>query len=76
MTQNAEPLTLKCPVCQARFRGQPVCSRCSTDLSMLMRISARAWAARQRARVALRGGDLSSALRWHAIARQLHDVKT
>lgn len=75
MTQNAEPLTLKCPVCQARFRGQPVCSRCSTDLAALMRLSARAWAARQRARAVLRAGDLPAALRWLSLARQLHDVK-
>ena len=75
MTQPAEPLTLKCPVCFARFRGHATCSRCGTDLSSLMRIAANAWAARQRCREAMRAGDLNAALRWSAVGRQLHDTE-
>ena len=47
------PRQASCPVCGARFRSTPICSRCRTDLSPLMRIAARAWAARERSRSAL-----------------------
>ena len=65
------PRPLKCPVCGAGFRGRATCSRCGTDLSAPMRIAAKAWAARERSRAALRAGDLPTALRWAAAARQL-----
>lgn len=67
------PLTLKCPVCGARFRAAATCSRCGTDLTMLMRIAAKAWAMRERSRSALRGGDLAGAMRWVAAAQRLHN---
>jgi len=65
---------LKCPVCQAKFRGTAVCSRCGTDLTPLMRIAAKAWSARRQSVEALRAGNLSLALRLSAQARKLHRV--
>ncbi len=32
----------RCPVCRARYRDEPVCRRCRTDLVSLHRIAARA----------------------------------
>ena len=72
MNQASPALTLQCPVCAARFRGSVTCSRCGTDLSALMWIAARAWAARQRCRAALAAADLDGALHWAAAARRLH----
>jgi len=66
------PRQASCPVCGARFRSTTICSRCKTDLAPLMRIAARAWAARERGRSALNAGDLSRAFRWEALARRLH----
>ena len=74
MSEPATGLSLKCPVCGARFRGSGTCSRCGTDLRPLMRIAARAWRAREQCRAALRAGDLDSALRWSAVARRLQAV--
>jgi hypothetical protein len=51
----------RCPVCQARFRGVPVCSRCGADLSRLMQIAAEAWRLRQAARGALAAGEFGRA---------------
>ena len=62
---------LKCPVCNARFRGSAACSRCGADLTALQRIAARAWVARNRCRQALRAGDLTAAVRNSAAARRL-----
>jgi len=53
----------RCPVCQARFRGARICSRCGADLEPLMRLAVNAWQLRQAARRALEGGDLERALR-------------
>ena len=61
----------RCPVCQARFRASPICSRCGTDLAPLMRVAARAHAARAAGRAALARGDLPIALQWIALADQL-----
>ena len=72
MTEPQLPPPGRCPVCGARFRSTPACSRCSTDLLPLMRIVARAWAARERSRSALNAGDLSRALQLEAKARRLH----
>lgn len=72
MNEAAARPTLSCPVCGARFRGGPACSRCGSDLRALMRIAAQAWQARQRCRIALRDGNLDLALRWSEAARQLH----
>jgi phage shock protein A len=47
----------RCPVCQARFRGASICSRCGADLSRLMRLAAEAWRLREAARTALQAGE-------------------
>jgi len=52
----------RCPVCQARFRGARLCSRCGADLEPLMRLSGNAWQLRQAARQALDAGDMERAL--------------
>ena len=51
----------RCPVCNARFRGTPSCSRCGADLRPLMSLAARAVALRNRARRALAAGDAARA---------------
>ncbi len=28
----------RCPTCKAKFKGKPVCHRCKTDLSLLIKI--------------------------------------
>jgi hypothetical protein len=43
-----------CPVCLARFRGTRECSRCGADLTMVMKLAARAWRLREAAREAIR----------------------
>lgn len=50
---------MKCPVCQARFRGASVCSRCGADLERLMRLSIESWRLRQEARRAVAAGEFS-----------------
>ena len=65
MTDFVEPP--RCPVCQARFRGTPECSRCGADLQPLMILAARAYQSRQAARQALLRGDFAGA---HTLASQ------
>ncbi len=52
----------RCPVCQARFRGARICSRCGADLEPLMMLAMQAWQLRQAARQALDAGDIQRAL--------------
>ena len=52
----------RCPVCQARFRGARICSRCGADLEPLMVLAVKAWQLRQAARQALDEGDVERAL--------------
>jgi hypothetical protein len=51
-----------CPVCQARFRGARICSRCGAELEPLMVLAVEAWQLRQAARQALNAGDVERAL--------------
>ena len=51
-----------CPVCQARFRGARECSRCGADLTIVMKLAARAWRLREAAREAIRRDDPAAAL--------------
>lgn len=51
-----------CPVCQARFRGARICSRCGADLEPLMALAVTAWQLRQAARQALDAGDVERAM--------------
>jgi len=52
----------RCPVCQARFRGARICSRCGAGLEPLMLLTVKAWQLRQAARQALATGDVERAL--------------
>ncbi len=53
----------RCPVCQARFRGTIICSRCGGNLKPLMVLAATAWRLRQEARKAIFAGDFPKAQR-------------
>src|SRR5580693_5768160 len=53
----------RCPVCQARFRGARICSRCGADLEPLMRLTVKAWQLRQAARQTLEAGGVEWALK-------------
>ena len=46
-----------CPVCLARFRGTSECSRCGANLTIVMKLAARAWRLREAAREAIRRDD-------------------
>jgi predicted amidophosphoribosyltransferase len=52
----------RCPVCQARFRGARICSRCGADLEPLMLLTVKAWQLREAARQALGAGEVERAL--------------
>lgn len=57
-----EALTARCcPVCQARFRGQSICSRCGADLKPVMFLIAAAYRCRASARQALLAGKFKQA---------------
>ena len=58
----------KCPVCNASFRGVTVCPRCGTDLTLIMRLAARAWALGQKSKSTILDGDLNAAMRYSAAA--------
>jgi hypothetical protein len=62
---------VRCPVCQAAFRGAAQCSRCGADLQALMEVAARAWRLRQSAREALLAGDFHAAERLAGWAQEL-----
>jgi predicted amidophosphoribosyltransferase len=51
----------KCPVCQARFRGSAICSRCGADLQPLFSLIDHAYRLRQSARKAMETGDIERA---------------
>jgi len=46
----------RCPTCGARFRGEPVCPRCGTDLEEVLTIEQAVLYCRQQAFVALQDG--------------------
>jgi len=56
---NDEPPN--CPVCQARFRGSAICSRCGADLASLLLLIDRAYGLRREARKAIETGDVGRA---------------
>jgi len=64
----------RCPVCQARFRGASICSRCGADLTPLMLLAAHAYSLRRSARRSLRAGDAQSALAAAKAAQNLHAI--
>jgi len=63
-------LVNQCPVCQARFRGAAICSRCGADLGRLMRLAAEAWWLRETARAAIAAGDFERVLELAAKAQE------
>lgn len=71
-SRDASPATTRCPVCQARFRGTSICSRCGADLAPLMRLTIRAHLARQAARRALLACEYRRARGLAAGAQLLH----
>ncbi len=60
----------RCPVCQARFRGQRICSRCGADLEPLMALVIRAYLLRRAAKQSLASGNVSRATRLAAAAQE------
>jgi hypothetical protein len=64
----------RCPVCQARFRGVSICSRCGADPPQLMLLAAHAYSLRRSARRSLRVGDAQSALAAAKAAQNLHAI--
>jgi hypothetical protein len=60
----------RCPVCQAKFRGVMMCSRCGADLRPLMLLAVEAWRLRTAARTALHAGQIDLAIK---LAEQAQD---
>ena len=52
----------RCPACRAPWRAVLTCPRCGADLAPLMRLTVRAWALRESARIALLTGGAAEAL--------------
>lgn len=61
----------RCPVCQARFRGDTICSRCGADLRQLMLLTIEAWRSREASREALIREDYATAHRLALHAQQM-----
>jgi predicted amidophosphoribosyltransferase len=66
---------MRCPVCQARFRGARICSRCGADLEAVMRLALRAWRFREAARRAIARGTYSQAVDLVSSAERLHSTR-
>jgi hypothetical protein len=62
----------RCPVCQARFRGARVCSRCGADLEPLMVLAVKAWQLREASRAALVAGNVDRSLALAVEAQGVH----
>ena len=65
---------MSCPVCQARFRGACICSRCGADLEAVMRSALQAWRFREAARRAIVHGTYSEAQQLVCVAERLHST--
>ena len=63
---------MRCPTCRAPWREQPECSRCGSDLTPLMHVSAEAWRHRTAAAALLAGERWSDALHHVREANRLH----
>ena len=50
-----------CPTCGARYRGEPRCHRCRTDLRPVLTVEAAAGSLRRQALAALHGGRTGQA---------------
>jgi len=73
--QSLEPLSLKCPVCNAGFRENETCPRCGGSLRQIMLLAARVWALREMSRCKLRTGDLVAALQHTELAARIQRPK-
>ncbi len=73
--QSLEPISLKCPVCNAGFRENETCPRCGSSLRQIMLLAARAWALREMSRSDLRAGNLASALQHTEMAARIQRLK-
>ena len=62
----------RCPVCQARFRGARICSRCGANLEPLMVLAVKSWQLRDAARQALHAGY---AYRATGLAAEAQDIQ-
>ena len=62
----------RCPVCQARFRGERTCSRCGADLAAIMTLAAKSWALRESARLAIAERDFDKATEFVAEAQRMY----
>ena len=69
-----DPSLSHCPVCQARFRGTPHCSRCGADLQPLMLLTVQAFQLRKAGRQALDAGDYQSAFRLSSQAQAIRST--
>lgn len=66
----------RCPVCQARFRGARVCSRCGADLEPLMILAVKSWRLREAARSAIGAGRFEQAFQLAAEAQEAQRTPT
>ncbi len=55
-----------CPVCRARFSGDPICRRCKSDLASLVQLEEQAEYSLHQAMNALTAGDIDKA---HTLCR-------
>lgn len=62
----------RCPTCRARFKGDPICYRCGTDLGLLLSIEDQVKTAKQKAINDYKLGDYSGARRWLTKLRTLN----
>ena len=62
---------LRCPACDADFRGLTHCPRCGADLTRIMSTAAQAYGLRLRASKALRTGQYQQAGRFASEAQTL-----
>jgi predicted amidophosphoribosyltransferase len=64
----------QCPVCQARFRGAAICSRCGADLGRLMHLAAQAWWLREAARAAITAREFGRVVELAAKAQEVQST--
>ena len=64
----------RCPVCRARFGGESVCYRCTTDLSSLLAIDRRVVKLEREAVAYLAAGNSSGAIAAAEKALALHQT--
>ncbi len=68
--------SLRCPVCEAKFRGTRQCSRCGADLSGIMILTTRAQRYRENAKKSLYALNFEKAHDLTATAQIEHSTET